>query len=72
MVAPCQEKALSLNILLVKNKCLRTLTNSVFLGICHCITVSLKQSSVLQSSGSSGEAGPLKGSCSSQSNLLQS
>lgn len=71
VVAPCQEEALSRNILLVENKCLRSLTNSLCLGICHCITVSLKQSSVLQSSGSYGEAGPLKGSCSSQSNLLQ-
>lgn len=64
-------KALSLNILLMKNKCLWTLANSVCLGICHCITVSLKQSPILQSSGSYGEAGPLKGSCSSQSNLLR-
>lgn len=71
VVALCQEKALSLNILLVKNKCLQTLPNSLCLGICHCITVSVKQSSVLRSSGSCGEAGPLEGGCSSQSNLLQ-
>lgn len=71
MVTVCQGKALSLNILLMKNKCLWTLTNSVCLGTCHCITVSLKQSLILQSSGSYGEAGPLKGNCSSQSNMLQ-
>lgn len=71
VVALCQGKALSLNSLLVKNKCLWTIKNSVCLGICHCITVSLKQSPILQSSGSYREAGPLKGSCSSQSNSLQ-
>lgn len=71
VVALCQGKASSLTILLIKNKCLWTLTNSACLGICYCIAVSLKQSPILQLSSSNGEPWPLKGSSSSQNNLLQ-